>query len=207
VHTTRVVVGTPKHQTPVFNNAIKHVVVNPYWNVPASIAANEIRPNLVANPGYLDSQNMEMLYGGKLVNASAIDWTQTNIQQFHIRQRPGAGNALGRIKFLFPNQHDVYLHDTPSKSLFSRTFRAYSHGCVRVENPMEFAAALLQLEPELTAARLEASFGPKEQWFNLKHHIPVHISYFTLRVSEDGTIRSYGDVYGANKKLIELLEL
>jgi murein L,D-transpeptidase YcbB/YkuD len=207
VHTTRVVVGRPQNQTPVFNNSIKHIVVNPYWNVPPSIATNEIKPHLMANPGYLDSQNMEMLYGGKVVNASAIDWTQTNINNFHIRQRPGTGNALGQIKFLFPNEHDVYLHDTPSKSLFARTFRAYSHGCVRVENPMEFAGALLKLEPTLTADTLEASFGPKEKWFNLENHIPVHISYFTLRVDEDGTIRSYGDVYGANKKLIELLEL
>jgi murein L,D-transpeptidase YcbB/YkuD len=207
VHTTRVVVGTPKNQTPVFNDMIRHVVTNPYWNVPASIKANEIKPNLLANPGYLDGQNMEMLYGGKVVNAAAIDWTQTNIQQFHIRQRPGARNALGQVKFLFPNQHDIYLHDTPSKSLFSRTFRAYSHGCVRVENPMEFAGALLALEPNLTRDTLEASFGPKERWFNLENHIPVHLSYFTLRVDEDGTIRSYGDVYGANKKVIELLGL
>jgi L,D-transpeptidase YcbB len=207
VHTTRVVVGTPKNQTPVFNDMIRHVVTNPYWNVPASIKANEIKPNLLANPGYLDSQNMEMLYGGKVVNAAAIDWTQTNIQQFHIRQRPGSRNALGQVKFLFPNQHDIYLHDTPSKSLFARTFRAYSHGCVRVENPMDFAEALLALEPKLTRETLEASFGSTERWFNLENRIPVHLSYFTLRVDEDGTIRSYGDVYGANKKVIELLGL
>lgn len=207
VHTTRVVVGRPQNQTPVFNNSIKHIVVNPYWNVPSSIATNEIKPHLMANPGYLDGQNMEMLSGGKVINASAIDWTQTNINNFHIRQKPGGGNALGQIKFLFPNQHDVYLHDTPSKSLFARTFRAYSHGCVRVENPMDFASALLNLEPTLNVDTLEAAIGSKERWFNLENHIPVHLSYFTLRVDEDGTIRSYGDVYGANKKLIELLEL
>lgn len=204
-YTTRVVVGTPKHQTALFNDEIEHIVVNPYWNVPASIATNEIRPNLLANPGYLQSQNMEMLYGGKVVNASAVDWTQTNINRFHIRQRPGAGNALGRIKFLFPNQHDIYLHDTPSKSLFSRSFRAYSHGCVRVENPMDFADALLKLEPNMNAAALEAMFGDTERWVNLKTHIPVHISYFTLRVDADGSIRSYGDVYGMNQRLKELL--
>ncbi len=204
-YTTRVVVGTPKHQTAVFNDEIEHIVVNPYWNVPASIANNEIKPNLLANPGYLNSQNMEMLYGGKVVNASAVDWTQTNISNFHIRQRPGPGNALGRIKFLFPNQHDIYLHDTPSKSLFARSFRAYSHGCVRVENPMDFADALLKLEPSMTGASLEAMFGEKEKWVNLETHIPVHISYFTLRVGEDGEIRSYGDVYGMNQRLIELL--
>ncbi len=204
-YTTRVVVGTPKHQTPVFNNEIRHIVVNPYWNVPSSIAVNEIKPHLLANPGYLSGQNMEMLYGGKVVNASAIDWTQTNIKQFHIRQKPGPGNALGQVKFLFPNEHDVYLHDTPSKSLFSRSFRAYSHGCVRVENPMDFADALLALEPDMTADTLKAAFGDKERWFNLKNRIPVHISYFTLRVDADGTIRSYGDVYGLNQRLKELL--
>lgn len=204
-YTTRVVVGTPKNQTALFNDEIEHIVVNPYWNVPSSIATNEIKPHLIANPGYLASQNMEMLSGGKVINASAIDWTQTNINKFHIRQRPGAGNALGRVKFLFPNQHDIYLHDTPSKSLFSRSFRAYSHGCVRVENPMDFADALLKLEPSLSAETLTASFGDTERWFNLTTKIPVHISYFTLRVDADGTIRSYGDVYGMNQRLKELL--
>jgi len=207
-YTTRVVVGRPQNQTPVFNDEIEHIVVNPYWNVPSSIAVNEIKPHLIANPGYLASQNMEMLYGGKVVNASAIDWSQANINQFHIRQRPGNGNALGQIKFLFPNEHDVYLHDTPSKSLFARSYRAYSHGCVRVENPMEFAGALLALEPKITLASIEGMVGgDKERWLNLTQHIPVHISYFTLRVDEDGSIRSYGDVYGANKKMIELLGL
>jgi L,D-transpeptidase YcbB len=205
VHTTRVVVGTPKNQTAIFSDNIRHVVVNPYWNVPPSIAANEIKPHLIANPYYLDSQNMEMLSGGKVINAAAIDWTTTNINNFHIRQRPGPGNALGKIKFLFPNQHDIYLHDTPSKSLFSRAFRAYSHGCVRVQNPMDFAGALLETNPQLTRASLEALEGPKEKWVNLENHIPVHLMYFTLRVDEDGTIRNYGDVYGHNKKLIELL--
>lgn len=205
VHTTRVVVGTPKNQTAIFSDNIRHIVVNPYWNVPPSIATNEIKPHLIANPYYLDSQNMEMLSGGKVVNAAAIDWTTTNINAFHIRQKPGPGNALGKIKFLFPNQHDIYLHDTPSKSLFSRAFRAYSHGCVRVQNPMDFAGALLATNPQLTQASLESLEGPKEKWVNLDNHIPVHLMYFTLRVDEDGTIRSYGDVYGHNKKLIELL--
>jgi murein L,D-transpeptidase YcbB/YkuD len=204
-YTTRVVVGTPKNQTPVFSDEIEHIVVNPYWNVPASIASNEIAPRLAANPGYLAGQNMELLYGGKVVNAAAVDWSTTSIRNFRIRQRPGTGNALGRIKFLFPNQHDVYLHDTPSKSLFQRSFRAYSHGCVRVHNPMEFADALLAFEPTLTVASLEGMFGSAERWVNLETHIPVHITYFTLRVDEDGTIRSYGDVYGHNKRLISLL--
>ncbi len=205
VHSTRVVVGTPKNQTPVFSDEIQNIVVNPYWNVPPSIAAAEIRPHLIANPYYLDSQNMELLAGGKVVNAAAIDWTTTNINNYAVRQRPGPGNALGKIKFLFPNEHNVYLHDTPSKSLFARAFRAYSHGCVRVQDPMAFAGALVETNPELSQASLEGLFGAKEKWVTLKNHIPVHLMYFTLRADANGTIRSYGDVYGHNKKLIELL--
>lgn len=204
-YTTRVVIGTPKNQTPVFSDEIEHVVVNPYWNVPPSIARNEIGPQLAANPYYLESQNMELLSGGRVVNAAAVDWSSTNVNNFRIRQRPGAGNALGKIKFLFPNQHDVYLHDTPSKSLFARSYRAYSHGCIRVQNPMDFAAALLVQEPELTVADLEGMFGPNERWNNLQTHVPVHLTYFTLRVDADGTIRSYGDVYGYNKKIIDMM--
>jgi murein L,D-transpeptidase YcbB/YkuD len=206
-YTTRVVVGTPKNQTPMFFDEIEHVVVNPYWNVPASIASNEIAPRLASNPGYLAGQNMELLYGGKVVNAASYDWTTTSVRNFHIRQRPGPGNALGQIKFLFPNQHDVYLHDTPSKSLFQRSFRAYSHGCIRVQNPMEFADALLVNEVGLSRASLESQFGSREQWNNLDTKIPVHITYFTLRVDADGNIRSFGDVYGHNKRLISLLGL
>jgi len=205
VHSTRVVVGAPTHQTPVFSDEIEDIVVNPYWNVPASIATNEIKPHLIANPSYLDSQNMEMLQGSKVINASAIDWTTANINNFHVRQKPGGANALGQIKFLFPNDLDIYLHDTPSKSLFSRSFRAYSHGCVRVQNPMDFAGALLATNPSITEASLKSLFGPTEKWVQLKTHIPVHLMYFTLRANDDGTIRSYGDVYGINKKLIEML--
>ncbi|MBN9306056.1 MULTISPECIES: L,D-transpeptidase family protein [unclassified Devosia] len=205
VHSTRVVVGRPTNMTPVFSDEIEDIVVNPYWNVPPSIATNEIKPHLIANPGYLDSQNMEMLAGGKVVNASAIDWTTTNINNYHIRQKPGGANALGQIKFLFPNDLDIYLHDTPSKSLFARAYRAYSHGCVRVQNPMDFAGALLATNPDLSEDKLKAMFGDKEKWVPLKHHIPVHLMYFTLRADPDGTIRSYGDVYGHNKKLIELM--
>ena len=207
-YTTRVVVGKPTTPTPIFSNSIKNIVVNPYWNVPSSIIAKEIAPHMVANPGYLASQNMELVSGAKVVSAAAVDWggvSQGNFP-FSIRQKPGAGNALGAVKFLFPNNHDVYLHDTPSKSLFATSMRAYSHGCVRVQNPMDFADALLKFEPGINSATLKSMAGPAERWVNLKTHVPVHIAYFTLRVDPDGTIRSYGDVYGHNKKLIALLD-
>lgn len=206
-HATRVVVGKPKHMTPVFSDEIEHVVVNPYWNVPYSIATKELLPSANGNPGYFDSRNYELLAGGKVINASSVDWANINPKNppFRIRQRPGRGNALGTIKFLFPNQHSVYLHDTPSKSLFSRTYRAYSHGCVRVHNPLEFANALLRYEPSLNLAQIEGMMGSTEKWNNLKTHVPVHLAYFTLRIDADGTVRSFGDVYGHHKKLLALL--
>ncbi len=209
VHSTRVVVGKPKFATPIFSDNIKHIVVNPYWNIPRSIMNNEIAPKVFANPSYLASQNMELLSGGKVVNATKIDWSSTSMNKFYIRQRPGPRNALGTVKFLFPNKHAVYLHDTPSKSLFSRSRRAFSHGCVRVKNPWDFTKALLQLEPKIKYASIRAQQTPngKERWNNLAKTIPVHLTYFTLRINDNGDIRSYGDVYGHNKRLKKLLAI
>lgn len=207
-YATRVVVGTVKNQTPVFSDNIRHIVVNPYWNVPSSIIRNEIAPKTRANPGYIDGQNMDLLYNGEPVSPWQVNWAAVGDGfPFRVRQRPGPGNALGQIKFLFPNKHDVYLHDTPSKSLFSRDFRAYSHGCVRVQNPMEFADALMANEPNINRASLEAMFGPSERWVNPEKQIPVHIAYFTVRVQPDGSLKSFGDVYGHNAKLIAAMGL
>ncbi len=202
---TRVVVGKRQFQTPVFSDEIENIVVNPYWNVPSSIARREIGPAIIKNPGYLAANNMELLSGGQVINASLVDWSTTSINKFRIRQRPGRNNALGTIKFLFPNEHAVYLHDTPSKYLFSRSQRAYSHGCVRVQDPMAFAQALLVNEKNLSRTSLEKQFGAKERWNNLATHIPVHLAYFTLRADKDGNIRSYGDVYGIDAKLKQML--
>jgi murein L,D-transpeptidase YcbB/YkuD len=208
-YTTRVVVGTTKNQTPVFSDNIRHIVVNPYWNVPSSILRGEVAPAVMRNPGYVENQNMDLLYNGTPVSPWQVDWSQVSASNFpfRVRQRPGPGNALGQIKFLFPNKHDVYLHDTPSKSLFARSFRAYSHGCVRVQNPMEFADALMANEANISRASLEAMFGSSERWVNPDHQIPVHIAYFTVRVQADGSLKSFGDVYGHNAKLIAAMDL
>ena len=202
---TRVVVGTPTNQTPIFSDEIEHIVVNPYWNVPVSIATNEIGPILASDPDYIPNHNMEVLANGRVVDPYMVDWASANLRSVRIRQRPGGGNALGNIKFLFPNQHSVYLHDTPSKSLFDRTMRAFSHGCVRVQDPMAFANALIRYEPRIDIAMIESMVGGGEKWLNVESHVPVHIAYFTLRVDAQGTIRSFGDIYGHNRKLIELL--
>ncbi|HTJ56346.1 MAG TPA: L,D-transpeptidase family protein [Devosiaceae bacterium] len=205
---TRVVVGKPDTPTPVFSNAIKYIVVNPYWNIPASIVAKEIKPHMLANPDYLARDNMQLVSGSHVIDPASIEWasvTQSN-WRYTVRQLPGPDNALGQIKFLFPNDHDVYLHDTPSKPLFATAVRAYSHGCVRVQYPMDFANAVLQDEPGLTVDQLKAMFGPSERWVSLKNHVPVHIAYFTLRADADGTLKSFADIYGHNQRLIALLD-
>ncbi|MBS3847187.1 L,D-transpeptidase family protein [Devosia sp. BSSL-BM10] len=208
-YTTRVVVGTTKNQTPVFSESIRHIVVNPYWNVPSSITKGEIAPAVLRNPGYIDSHNYDLLYNGTAISPYSVDWSQVSAANFpfRVRQRPGSGNALGQIKFLFPNKHNVYLHDTPSKSLFSRDFRAYSHGCVRVQNPLEFAGALMANETKISRASLEGMFGNSERWVNPERQIPVHIAYFTVRVAPDGSLQSFGDIYGHNAKLIAAMGL
>ncbi len=208
-YATRVVVGAVKHQTPVFSDNIRHLVVNPYWNVPSSIIRNEVAPAVLNNPAYIDNQNMDLLFDGDTISPWQVNWSMVRADDFpfRVRQRPGPGNALGQIKFLFPNKHDVYLHDTPSKSLFARSARAFSHGCVRVENPMEFADALMANEPDISRASLEAMFGDSEKWVNPTQQIPVHIAYFTVRPRADGTLQSFGDVYGHNAALIAAMGL
>lgn len=205
---SRTVVGTTTRQTPVFSDQIRHVVTNPYWNLPPTILRQDVMPRVAANPGYLDSQNMELLFNGTRIDPWRVDWTLANPNQFRVRQRPGPNNALGRVKFLFPNSHDVYLHDTNAPGLFSRSMRALSSGCVRVEDPFGFADALLKLEPSFTVASLENSLdGSNERWFNMDHRVPVHLVYFTLRIDDDGQTRSYADVYGHNARMIEMLGL
>lgn len=205
---TRTIVGQINRQTPVFSDNIRHVVTNPYWNVPPTIQRQDVMPKVTANPGYLASQNMELFYGGRQVDPWSVDWSAANPAAFRVRQKPGRSNALGMVKFLFPNSHDVYLHDTNSPGLFARSLRAISSGCVRVENPFEFARVLLQFEPNFTVASVESSVGGgNERWFHMDHRVPVHLAYFTLRVSEDGTVRSYADVYGHNAKMIDMLGL
>jgi murein L,D-transpeptidase YcbB/YkuD len=208
VYETRVVVGKPANQTPVFSDEMDHLIVNPYWNVPYSIASQELLPSIQANPsGYLGSRNYEVLAGGRVVNPSSIDWSGVNLRSVRIRQRPGAGNALGRIKFMFPNRHSVYLHDTPSKSLFNRSARAFSHGCVRVQDPFDFADALLQLDPQWDAAALKKMVGGSEKRVDLKRHIPVHLTYFTAHVDEAGRLQRRPDIYGHNARLTKALEI
>jgi L,D-transpeptidase YcbB len=210
VHDTRVIVGTPRNPTPTFSNVIDHLVVNPFWNVPASILTQEMLPEIRQDPyGYFARHGYQVLarWEGKtyIVDPTMVDWTDVDTRVFRVRQVPGEGNALGRIKFMFPNEHAVYLHDTPTKHLFQRDYRAYSHGCVRVDDPMAFADALLAFEPEWNAAELRKYFGGEERRINLNRQVPVHLAYFTARVTEDGRLATFADLYGYDGKVREQL--
>lgn len=207
IHRTRVIVGKVENQTPVFSDTMDHIVVNPYWNVPVSILKKEMLDKIQATGGgYLDRGNYEVVVGSRVVSASAVDWANVNPGAVRVRQRPGGGNALGNIKFMFPNEHAVYLHDTSSRGLFSQTYRALSHGCVRVHEPFAFADALLSEEPTgLNGSKLKASIGGSEKWHWLKRKIEVHLAYFTVFVRDDGRLESRQDIYGHNAKTKRLL--
>ncbi len=203
IHTTRVVVGKTNQQTPIFSDEIEYIVVNPAWNVPASIATKEMLPAARSNPGALRGYQVFALIKGRYraVDPRMINWRTVDMRKIQIRQPPGERNALGKIKFMFPNAYAVYLHDTPSKSLFQNDRRAYSHGCVRVMDPMEFADALLSEEAGLNAAYLKKLYGGSEKTVKLTKKVPVHLTYFTAWVDDTGTLQTREDVYGHDRRI------
>ena len=203
----RVVVGKPSWQTPTFQSKMTHLVVNPYWVVPEGIKRREIVPKLKKNPAYLKSQNLEMLQGYghdmKIVNPNEIDWATVSTRNFpyRFRQRPGSRNALGRVKFKFPNRYHVYMHDTPARALFAKPKRAFSHGCVRLERPTDLAAYLLQDNPAWPLERIERAMqGGKSRHVNLKEPIDVYLIYQTAWVDAEGLTQFRPDIYGLDKK-------
>jgi murein L,D-transpeptidase YcbB/YkuD len=201
----RVVVGKPDTQTPIFNDEMTYVVFAPYWNVPPDIAEKETMPSVMRDPAFLDRMNMEVVDAkGNPVDPSSVDMSSPG--QYRFRQRPGTSNALGLVKFMFPNQFDVYLHDTPADSLFARASRSFSHGCVRVEQPEQLAEYVLRDQPQWTPDKIdEAMHAGQEQTVKLKEPIPVYLGYWTARVTPDGLMQFRKDVYGIDARLTTML--
>jgi murein L,D-transpeptidase YcbB/YkuD len=204
--TTKVIVGTVKHQSPVFTATMSYVVMSPYWNIPPSIARNETIPAIKRNPGYLERSRMEVVNSaGVAVPESSINWSARPFP-YLIRQKPGPDNALGLVKFMFPNPNNVYLHDTPAKQLFDREVRTFSHGCIRMQNPKDFADLLLGplgWSPERVK---DAMNQPKEQIVNLNKKIPVVIAYLTFFVDSKGKAQFKQDVYNRDSEVLSLLK-
>jgi murein L,D-transpeptidase YcbB/YkuD len=217
--TTRVVVGKTDKQTPVFSRDMQEVVFGPFWNVPTSIKIEEIRPYLREeaawffggggwNTAVFQRHNLRVKIGGREVDPGAVDWNRFDIRNTEIYQPPGPGNVLGRVKFVFPNKHDVYMHDTPQKFLFANAVRAESHGCMRVQNPDQLAAVLLRRDQGWSQARtMSAIETGYDQHVPLRQRIPVYVTYFTLKVNADGSLSSYGDLYGHDARIAAALRL
>lgn len=183
-----VVVGKPMSATVIFSGDMKYVVFSPYWYVPPSIIKNEIAPGMRRNANYLAAHNME--------------WNGGNV-----RQKPGPNNSLGLVKFLFPNSNNIYLHDTPSKSLFNEDSRAFSHGCIRVAKPFDLAVKVLKQDSSWTPEKINAAmYAGKEKYVTLKKTIPVYIGYFTAFMDKNGRVNFRDDIYGRDSRLLQMLE-
>lgn len=186
VHQARIIVGKPDTPTPVFSNRMQFIEVNPYWNVPESIIRKEMMPKLAADPTYLTRMGYEVTTShGRMV----------------VRQPPGERNALGRIKFMFPNQHAVYLHDTPTRGLFKNDRRAYSHGCVRVDDPFKLAEIVLGRDSGWTEDKVRKLIGGANRTIRLPKPLDIHIGYFTAFVDDSGKLQLRDDIYGYSHKL------
>ncbi|MBL7924283.1 MAG: L,D-transpeptidase family protein [Bacteroidia bacterium] len=204
IWTMRVVVGKEMHETTVFSGMMKYVVFNPYWVIPPGILYKEIIPGVMAKSSYLNKHNMEVVdAGGNKVSTSGINWSKYSQGGFPytIRQKPGTTNSLGKVKFLFPNNYSIYLHDTPSRSLFKEEKRAFSHGCIRLSDPEKLANFVLAPEGH-SPEKIEKWLKPgKETWVTMKKELPVYIVYFTAWVENDGQLHFRKDIYQRDQKL------
>ncbi|MCM0666253.1 L,D-transpeptidase family protein [Flavobacterium tyrosinilyticum] len=189
VLTSSVFVGAPLTKTTIFNGEIDRIVFSPYWTVPQSIVQNELKSKIAADPNYLAEKNMEMVNG-------------------QVRQKPGPDNSLGLVKFMFPNSDDIYMHDTPSKTLFDFEKRTFSHGCINVKMAKELAVAMLKDYPEWNQAKIDKAMdGKAENSFKLSKKVPIFITYFTSLVNENGEIGFFQDVYEKDAELNNQLSL
>ncbi len=206
--TMKVVVGkvVGEHQTPVFTHMMKYLVFRPYWNVPVDIARKELVPHIVTNQGYLATKNFEVTNGKGVVLTS---YTAKQVSQggVMVRERPGPKNSLGLVKFMFPNQYDIYLHSTPAVSLFDRTRRDFSHGCIRVQKPEDLAAWVLQGQGDWDLEKVQEAMngGPDNHAVSLKTPLPIVIFYATALVEEDGHVHFFDDIYGYDAEMQKVL--
>jgi hypothetical protein len=204
----RVVVGKRKNPTPIFSADLKYITLNPAWNVPDSIARNEIIPKTLRNPGYLKSHRLVIRKDYNL-DSPALSFNSVNARAyvggkgpvpFKFIEVPSSRNALGRVKFIFPNHHSVYMHDTPAKSLFKRKTRAFSHGCVRLHKPKDMLAFISKNYTAHSAADVQAKYNSKKtHYLKITKRLPVHTAYLTTYVDENGKLLSFGDPYGYDK--------
>jgi L,D-transpeptidase YcbB len=203
IHSERIIAGEVGKQTPIFSDEMETVVFHPFWGVPDSIKVNEILPSVARGGRVLERHNLRLQYRGRDIDPYSVDWSRADIRNFHVYQPPGQGNVLGEVKFVFPNKHQVYMHDTPTKYLFDKSERTFSHGCMRVRNPLKLAEAVLNYDKGWDMQRVESVVdnGPQNNNIDLQKKVPVHVTYFTAIADEDGNVTAYRDVYGHEKRI------
>jgi murein L,D-transpeptidase YcbB/YkuD len=208
--TMKVITGRRKHPTPVFSKTVKTVVLNPYWNVPKSIIQKEMIPKLLRNPNAMKREGIEIRKGwgpdAPKVSGASVNWSQyrnSKTVPYRFAQVPGYRNALGKVKFLFPNKFSVYMHDTPTKHLFKRHTRAYSHGCIRLEKPRELLKTFAELNPNIDYDNAKKILKGKKQTYYNVQEIPVDVAYLTAWVDPDGILQMRGDIYGYDKEQLK----
>jgi murein L,D-transpeptidase YcbB/YkuD len=197
------IVGNVPNKTAIFSAPLKTVIFCPYWNVPAGIIRKELLPKLKSDPSYLEKMNMEVVSNGEVIDPSTINWNDyTTTIPFVIRQKPGKDNSLGLIMFMFPNLFDIYMHDTPGKELFDATDRAFSHGCIRLQEPEKLARYLLEKDKSLNVDDMEEWMeAGEEKHIAIKQYLPVVITYFTAWVDDNGVLNFRKDIYGFDQKM------
>jgi murein L,D-transpeptidase YcbB/YkuD len=209
----RTIVGKGYRRTPVFSEKITYLVINPYWHVPPNIAVKDKLPLIKKDSYYLAREHMRVFQGwgsdAKEFDPRTVDWSKVTAQGFKYRlvQDPGPWNALGRIKFMFPNRFNVYLHDTPSRELFKKTTRTFSSGCIRIEKPIDLAEYLLRGDSKWTREAILAAIDRQaERTIRLPEPIPLHLLYWTAWVDERGVVQFRDDIYGRDKRLAVALQ-
>ncbi len=203
VHEERAIVGKTNKQTPVFSDTMKTIVVHPNWGVPNSIKVRELLPSLTRGGQSFRRQGLRIRKNGRDINPDSINWNYEDIRKYDVYQPPGRSNVLGVIKFMFPNKHQVYMHDTPTKNLFNKTVRTYSHGCMRLRNPLRLAEIIFAEDKDWNPKEVLHLIkqGPQNNHIKLDTPIPVHMTYFTAVADEDGSVRRLRDVYGHEKRI------
>jgi murein L,D-transpeptidase YcbB/YkuD len=206
----RAQVGRPYRSTPVFSDTITYIEFNPTWTVPPTIFKNDVLPAIKRDPDYLAKRDMQVLtMDGREVDPATVDWELYPRQGFPymIRQRPGPANALGRLKIMFPNEHMVYLHDTPSRDLFNRSERTFSSGCIRVENAEQLAVLVLDDPVKWDLAAVNAVIvGKQTRRVSLREPLPIYLVYWTVQVRDDGVVEFKRDPYGRDTRMLEVLD-
>ncbi len=208
VFSERVIVGKVDKQTPVFSDKMEWIEFHPTWYVPNSIKVDDILPSLRRPTSrVMQRYHLRLNCGAHGSDPKSIDWSSVDIRKCSVSQPPGAKSVLGDFKFKFPNKHDVYMHDTPTKGLFSRTTRTFSHGCVRIRNPRRMAEILLEHDKQMSSTRVGEILGGRRALHkeDLNRHVPVHITYFTAIFDDEGVFTSRPDIYGHDRRLAQAL--